>query len=130
MCNDDKPILIGDYSIADKWTYTDGYIYYKITMTRTDIEYVPYYLIARIDTDVITCTHLYTQIDAWKDSNGDIWYKATYQCPLISLPIQEMGIISIVDNTFERIYYLGTEPMTEWDPENYKYVHLLFYRQE
>ena len=69
MCNDDRPILIGEYNITEKWIDTDGYIFYKIIVTRTDREYVPYYLIARIDKtgnvyeDLWTTAHMPTEFD-------------------------------------------------------------------
>ena len=83
-----------------------------------------------INQDFITCTHPYTDIDYWKDSEGNIWYKATAICALSPLPLKEMGRISPTNNTYEHLYYLGTETIEEWDPNNLKYIFLIYYRQE
>ena len=75
------------------------------------------------------CTHPFTLIDSWKDSEGNIWYKATFICPRIPPTYQEYGKISVSNNTYELIYYEGTKPIEQWDPDNPKYYHMIYYRQ-
>ena len=84
---------------------------------------------SKLNMNVITCTHPYTQIEYWNDSEGNIWYKGTATCALSTVPVQEIGKINVSNNTYEQIYYLGTEPLEEWDPDNPKYIHRIYYRQ-
>ena len=46
----DRPIYKGEYIITDKWTDSDGYIFYKSIITRIDKEsHRPYYVMSKID---------------------------------------------------------------------------------
>ena len=76
-----------------------------------------------------TCEYRFSLIDSWKDSDGNIWYRATSTCSRTKTPVQEYGKISVSDNYYELIYYLGTEPIEEWNRENLADIHLLYYRQ-
>jgi hypothetical protein len=77
-----------------------------------------------------TCEYKFAHIDSWKDSEGNIWYRATSKCSRTKIPVQEYGKISVSNKTYELIYNMGPEPIEEWDRDNFADIHLIYYRQE
>jgi len=49
MSDDDTPISQCEYSITDKWTDSKRNTYYKIIVMHIDTDYVPFYIVAKID---------------------------------------------------------------------------------
>ena len=77
------------------------------------------------------CTHPYVFKDVWKDSKGNIWYKATSECLITpDTPIQEYGKVSVIENTYELIYTLSNDPIEVWEPDNPLYFHLIYNRSD
>lgn len=74
-----------------------------------------------------TNTFPFTLIDLWKDSEGNICFKATFEDPKFLETFYEYGKISVSNNTYEKIYSM-TEPVEEWDLDNPKYIHVIYYR--
>ena len=112
------------------------------TWVNTDIpgdEYVPQKIICHPDgTHEIywvatlsqkSCLHKITLIDQWADSEGNIWYKAHTECLYHGAKGYEYGKISDSGNTYELIYYIGSEPIEEWEPDNRFYYYCIYHRQ-
>lgn len=73
-----------------------------------------------------------TILDHWIDSKGNIWYKFHWeQREDIDIPRVgfQMGKISNSGNSWEFILSYGPDPLEEWEPDNIRYDHLIFYSQ-
>lgn len=69
-----------------------------------------------------------TITDIWKDSNGDIRYKGSWENSL-NVKGYLMGRISDSGNTHEALLRLWGEPIEEWDPDDIRYRYTIHYRQ-
>ena len=67
--------------------------------------------------------------DMWTDSNGDIWYKASWE-DSHNQKGYTMGKISDSGNTLEILFRNFGEPIEEWDLDNIHYHYVIHYRQE
>jgi len=65
----DVPSFIGEFTINDKWTESDGSIFYKIVVIRNDPTNTPIYILSKIDKtlnvyeDLVTPIHMPTEFD-------------------------------------------------------------------
>jgi len=68
----DRPIYKGEYTIADKWTDSDGYIFYKNSITRIDKEsYRTYYIMSKIDKTGNVYEDLWSTVEMPTEFNPD-----------------------------------------------------------
>ena len=83
---------------------------------------------AEVTMDQYRCFGKDTINDMWKDSNGDIWYKATREG---FLDVQGYVMVKLSDsgNTRQEIFHVHGEPIEEWEPEDVRYHYIIHYRQ-
>jgi len=71
-----------------------------------------------------------TIIDQWIDSKGAIWYETHWEViGSWKAKAYEMGKISNFGNTLELLLSYGEKPIEEWEPDNIRYIYLIYYRQ-
>ena len=69
MSDDDIPIFKCEYTITDKWTDSNRNTYYKIIVTHIDTDYVPFYIISKINKtgnvyeDLVSNLNMPTEFD-------------------------------------------------------------------
>jgi hypothetical protein len=70
-------------------------------------------------------------IDQWMDSKGTIWYETQWEVKgSWKAKAYEMGKISNSGNTLEILMSYGEKPIKAWEPDNIRYIYLIYYRQE
>jgi hypothetical protein len=69
---DEKPPFRGEYTIIEKWTDSEGYIYYKTIVERNDVASDPLYILSKIQKDgnvyedIWTTLHMPEEFDTEK----------------------------------------------------------------
>jgi hypothetical protein len=83
-----------------------------------------------IDTERFSYEGKDTIIDQWKDTEGNIFYQAKWECITYGNGGYRLYKISDSGNTLEYLFTSYDLKVEEWDPDNIRYNYRIYYRQE
>ena len=83
-----------------------------------------------IDSEYFACEGEDILIDKWKDSTGNIWFEARWQCFIHGYGGYLLAKISDSGNTLELLFTMQELRVEEWDPDRFEYIYRIYFRQE